>query len=107
MKRVLVRPLATADIDAAIDHYLSEKSLSAAQGFADAVEDSFSLLASHSALGSERYAGLLPGLAVRMWPLTNYPFLVFYLEHAAAVEIIRVLHTRRDIPAALSDDAAV
>lgn len=107
MKRVLVRPLATADIDSAIDYYLSEQSLSAAQGFADATEDSFRLLASRSAIGSERYADLLPGLAVRMWPLTTYPFLVFYLEHAATLEVIRVLHTRRDVPAALSDDAAV
>ena len=42
----------------------------------------------------------LPGL--RSWPLTHYPYLVFYLERADHVDVWRVLHGQRDIPGSLS-----
>lgn len=39
----------------------------------------------------------LPGL--RAWPLTRYPYLVFYVERSDHVDVWRVLHAQRDIPA--------
>jgi len=45
----------------------------------------------------------LPGL--RFWPLQRYPYLVFYIELADHIDIWRVLHSQRDIPAWLHDDA--
>jgi toxin ParE1/3/4 len=38
----------------------------------------------------------LPGL--RSWPLTRYPYLVFYVERSDHVDVWRVLHGQRDIP---------
>lgn len=53
----------------------------------------------HPATGSPRYAHELnlPGLFA--WPLTRYPHLVFYVEHSAHIDVWRVLHGQRDIPA--------
>ena len=39
----------------------------------------------------------LPGL--RFWPLARYPHLVFYVERPQPIEVWRVLHGQRDIPA--------
>jgi len=37
------------------------------------------------------------------WPLSTYPFLVFYLECEDHIDVWRVLHTRRDIPQRMTD----
>lgn len=99
---IFVRPLATADIDDAAA-YLAEQSVPAAIGFLDAVEQAFSLLAERPEIGSSRFAHLLPGLHPRLWPMTGYPYLIFYVERDGVVEIIRVLHSRRDHPSVLSE----
>jgi len=39
----------------------------------------------------------LPGL--RCWPLVRYLHLVFYVERADRIDVWRVLHGKRDIPA--------
>ena len=39
----------------------------------------------------------LPGL--RSWPVKPYPYLVFYMMARRQVDVWRVLHLRRDIPA--------
>jgi toxin ParE1/3/4 len=39
----------------------------------------------------------LPGL--KSWPLTRYPCLVFYVERPDHIDVWRVLHGQRDVPA--------
>jgi nucleoside-diphosphate-sugar epimerase len=52
-----------------------------------------------------RFAGLygpdrLPRLDdLRAWPLRRYPYLVFYVERQDLLDVWRVLHAQRDIPA--------
>ena len=48
--------------------------------------------------GSPRDAHALGIPSLRAWPLTRYPFLVFYVEAADHIEVWGVLHTSRDIP---------
>ena len=55
-------------------------------------------LGRHPATGSPRHAHELNLAGLRSWPLTRYPFLVFYIEQADHIEVWRVLHSRRDIP---------
>jgi len=45
----------------------------------------------------------LPGL--RFWRCKRFPYLVFYVETDDQINIWRVLHGSRDIPAWLSDEA--
>lgn len=53
-------------------------------------------------IGSQRYANvaLVPG--VRMIKVKGFEnYLLFYLEREASIDVIRVLHSARDIPEAL------
>jgi len=36
-----------------------------------------------------------------VWRLRRFPYLVFYLTHPTHVDVVRVLHEARDIPAVL------
>ena len=104
-KPVIPRTQANQDVEAAIDHYLSENAAQAALGFVDALEVAYSHIARHPATGSPRYAQALNIPGLRSWPLTRYPYLVFYMEHEDRIDVWRVLHGMRDIPAWLVDDA--
>ena len=49
--------------------------------------------------GATRYADLLKLRDLRFWPIKDFPYLIFYLERDAHIDIWRVLHAYRDIPA--------
>ncbi len=103
MRRALrIRPLATADIDHAAAYLLTENP-PAAVAFLDALESAFALLSEQPGMGSPRYAHLIPAEILRMWPLAGFPYLIFYLERDAALDIVRVLHTARDLPTLLTE----
>jgi toxin ParE1/3/4 len=97
-KPVVVRAQASQDIEAAVDHYLNENAANAAMGFIDALEQAYRHIGLHAATGSPRYAHTLGIISLRTWPLTRYPFLVFYVEAADHIDVWRVLHTSRDLP---------
>ena len=75
----------------------------AASGFVDALEAAYRHIARHPASGSSRYAHELDLPDLRSWPLSRYPFLVFYVECPQHIDVWRVLHTRRDLPAWLQE----
>ncbi len=97
-KPVLPRAQAVRDVDAALDHYLAESAVEAALGFIDALEQAYGHLSRNPATGSPRYGHELGLPGVRSWPLTRYPFLVFFIEREDHIDVWRVPHTRRDIP---------
>ena len=79
-KPIIPRTRAEQDIDEAITHYLDEQAPRAASGFVDALEAAYRHIARHPASGSSRYAHELDLPDLRSWPLSRYPFLVFYVE---------------------------
>jgi toxin ParE1/3/4 len=97
-KRVVLRERAKQDVSDAIDHYLSEDAEQAALHFVDDLEKAYTHLSRQSASGSPRYAHELNLPGLRFWPLTRFPYLVFYFEHGDVVDVWRLLHTKRDIP---------
>lgn len=103
-KPIIPRSEANRDVEAAIDHYLSEGAEHAALGFIDALESAYAHLARHAATGSPRYGHALNIPGLRSWPLTRYPHLVFFMEREDHVDVWRVLHGQRDIPAWLAND---
>ncbi|MBI2307129.1 MAG: type II toxin-antitoxin system RelE/ParE family toxin [Rhodocyclales bacterium] len=103
-KPVVPREQANRDVDAALDHYLSEGAAPAALGFIDALERAYAHIARHPAAGSPRYAHELNLPGLRFHPLARYPYLVFYVEREQHIEVWRVLHGKRDIPAWMNDD---
>jgi toxin ParE1/3/4 len=105
-KPVVARALATQDMDDAIAYYLGESAPQAALGFIDALEQAYAHIGRHPSTGSPRYAHALDVPGLRCWPLTRYPFLIFYIERAQTIDVWRVLHGQRDIPAWLQEPTA-
>ena len=97
-KRLLRRARATDDIDDAIDHYLDEGGVTAAGRCIDSLEATFRQIPRFPGAGSPRYGIELDLEDLRSMPMQRYPYLVFYVERADVVEILRVLRAHRDIP---------
>jgi toxin ParE1/3/4 len=103
VKPVHVRPEADRDVDRAVAHLLEVGTPAAARQLLAELEAAFSRLAARPGIGSPRYGHLLPGL--RFWGLKRHPYLVFYVEQARHVDVLRVLHAARDLPEALRGPA--
>lgn len=102
-KAILPRNLAERDIEEAVDHYLDEAGEQVALGFIDELEKAYKHIARHPETGSTRYAHELNLPTLRSWPLKRYPYLVFYIERRDHIDVWRVLHGQRDIPAWMHD----
>ena len=98
-KSVVPRELARQDVSEAIDYYLQEGGAQVALGFVDALEVSYAQIGRQPAVGSPRYAHELNLPGLRFAPLRRYPFLVFHFERDDHIDLWRVLHAERDIPA--------
>jgi toxin ParE1/3/4 len=98
-KRIVPRERAKRDAEEAVDYYLSAGGEKAALGFVDALERAYRHIARHPAAASLRYAHELDVPGLRCWPLKRYPYLVFFVERDDHVDVWRVLHAERDIPA--------
>ncbi len=99
VKPVIPRALASRDVDQAIDHYLDEGGERVGLGFIDALEKAYRHIARHPASGAPRYAQELDLPGLRAWPLKRYPYLVFYVERDDHIDVWRVFHSQRDLPA--------
>ena len=99
VKPVVPRALASRDVDQAIGRYLDEGGERVGLGFIDALEKAYRHIARHPASGSPRYAQELDLPGLRVWPLKRYPHLVFYVERDDHIDVWRVLHSQRDLPA--------
>lgn len=105
-KPVIPRQRALEDVDAAIDFYANEAGAYVALGFVDALESAYHFVAENASAGSPRWAYELGLPGLRSWPLKGYPWLVFYLEQDGWIDVWRVLHAKRDIPAWLAEPEA-
>jgi len=103
VKRIVPRELANRDVQEAIDHFLVEATTKVALGFVDELEKAYAHIARHPASGSPRYAHQLGLADLRFWPLGRYPYLVFYVECDEHIDVWRVLHDQRDIPAWMNE----
>lgn len=99
VKPVIPREQANRDVDEAVAYYLSEAGDAVAFGFIDALEKAYGHIGRHPATGSPRYAHELNLPGLRAWPLARYPHIVFYVEHSDYIDVWRVVHGQRDIPA--------
>ena len=103
VKAVVPREQANRDVDEAIAHYVGEGAAQAALDFIDALERAYTHIGRNPATGSPRYAHELNLPGLRVWPLTRYPHLVFYVERPEHIDVWRVLHGQRDVPAWMSE----
>jgi toxin ParE1/3/4 len=73
-------------------------------GLVDALEAAYRHILRAPGTGSPRYAHELALPRLRFRVCSRDPYLVFYIEPADRIEVRRVLHARRDIPAWLQND---
>ena len=102
-KPLILRERALRDVDEAVEHCLTEAPAAVALAFIDALEDACRRMGEHPASGSPRYERelALPGLG--WWAASGFPYLVFYVERGSDIDVWRVLHTARHIPAWLQE----
>ena len=102
-KPVVLRERAQRDVAEAVEHYLAEAQTGVALAFVDALEEAFHRMGEHPGTGSPRHARELDLPGLRSWLVTGFPYLVFYLEGEADIDVWRVLHAAPDIPAWLQE----
>lgn len=102
-KPVIPREQANRDVDAVVADFLSDAGVAVTLGFIDALEKAYHHIGRHPATGSPRYAHELSLPGLRTWPLTRYPHLLFYIEQPDHIDVWRVLHGQRDIPAGMRE----
>ena len=102
--QVDLRAPAAADIEAAVAHYRDQAGPKTALDFVDALEAAIDHLRRHPRIGSLRFAFELEIPGLRSWSLQRFPYIVFYVPDDDRIDIWRVLHARRDIPAYLTSD---
>ena len=97
-KPVIPRALALQDVDDAVAYLMQQQATKAALNWIDALEAAYTYISKNAATGSTRYAHALDLPGLRTWPLTGHPYLIFYVEQDAHIDVWRVLHMNRDIP---------
>ena len=106
-KPVVPRDRARRDFEDAVDYYAHEAGEQIALHFIDATERAFRAIANHPAAGSPRYAYELDLPGLHTWPVKRHPYLIFYIEQEHHIDVWRILHMQRDIPAWMQDSANI
>jgi toxin ParE1/3/4 len=103
-KPVRLRERAVRDVEEAVEFYVEEAGETVATGFVDRLQACLTTIGGQPAIGSLRYAHELDLPGLRTLPLRRYPHLVFYVEREDHIDVWRVLHAQKDIPAWLTGD---
>lgn len=101
-KTVILRERAARDVDEALAHYSKEAGEALALDFVDELEAAVLHIGAHPGTGSPRYAVELDLENLRSWPTRRFPYVIFYVEKESDIDVWRVLHAHRDIPAWLA-----
>ena len=104
MKPVRARPRADSEIDALAD-FIACDDLGAALRFMETTRKAFDLIGEQPGIGSLRFAHLPMLEGLRVCPVPEFEnHLVFYIERQVYIDVIRVLHSARNLPVALAED---
>ena len=102
-KPAVLRPAAVLDVEDATAYYVQEGGSALAMRWIDALESALRHISSRPATGSPRYATVLDLPGLRFWAVTRFPYLIFYLEREDHIDVWRVLHGQKNIPAWLTE----
>lgn len=104
--RVERSELALEDLEEQATYLAEEASLEVALRFLEAAEKAFAHLAQMPEMAPVRQF-LNPTLGgLRMWPMPDFPnHLIFYTCREDRIDVVRVLHAKRDIGSIFDEDA--
>lgn len=101
MKPIRITPKADRDVDQCYQ-WMQNENPATAHKFLEALDLTYTTISQMPGIGSQRYANISLLTGVRMIKVKGFEsYLVFYLEREAVVDIVRVLHSSRNIPKAL------
>lgn len=103
--RLHLRRAARDDIAAAVE-FLAAHSRIAAERFVEQTWEALERLCAFPGIGTQHDFGPPVGVA-RRWAVSGFPYLLFYrveVSDGEVVDVLRVLHGLRDIPAILAQD---
>ena len=103
-KSVVLRAVARQDVDEAVAHYQAEGGVEVALGFIEALEAAVGHVGANPESGAPHYGHELNLPGLRSWPLKRYPYLVFYMTGNQHIDVWRILHGHRDIPASMHEE---
>lgn len=92
--RAVLRPLAVTDIEDAAQYYEAAEAGLGGRVL-DAVDAALRHIEHNPKAGSSRYEHVIAG--VRMMRTETFPYLLFYLVHDDLIDVLRVLHMKRDL----------
>ena len=98
-KRVVPSARTRQDIRHITAWYRQQGGAGLALRWNDAIKSALQHIGAHPKTGFTHYASELRLEGLRCWPVHGFPYLLFYREQEAQVEVARVLHAQRDIPA--------
>lgn len=98
MKSFVLAPEAEQDLNN-IWSYIAADSLDAADGFLETLYDQIVALGETPGMGHRR-EDLAENRPILFWPVGNY--LILYRYHQGSVEVVAVVHSKRDIPTFIS-----
>lgn len=102
-KPVVLSDRALVELAQIVRRYSSDASADVARSFAEAVQDAFQHLSLFPASGSTRVDLKSDWPELRAWPVSGFPYLLFYEEKDDTLDVYRILHTSRDIPESLRE----
>jgi toxin ParE1/3/4 len=100
MKPIVPRERSDRDVDEAIAYYAKEAP-DVVDHPIDAFETTYNAISDAPQTGSPRYGTSLDIPGLRSMLIEQFPYAIFYIEHTHYIDVIRVLHQRRDIPTLL------
>ena len=100
---VLRRAQAEHDIEIAAEHYFEQGGAPLELRFIDALEAAINEIANEPRVGSDWIGRQLGKLGLRTRALKKFPYYLFYVQSSENIELWRVLHRRRDLPAPFQD----
>jgi len=102
-KPVVRRRQANEDIDSAINYYWHEAGADLALAFTNELEKVIRRISKQPGAGSPRFVHEVGIPALRHAAMGRFPYLIFYLENESRIEVLRVLHSKMDIPSWLDE----
>lgn len=89
-------------MDGAVDYYLESAGTEIASRFANSISAAIDMIRRYPAAGSPHLAAAAAAPGLRANPVPSFPYLIISIEVGGRVRLLRMLHQRRDIPAALA-----
>lgn len=101
-RALCLRPAGAEDVRAVVAHYRADSGLGIALAFADQLQRLLVGIAAGAEAGSPALGHVLDLPGLRHWRVPRFPQVVVGLVRPDEVDVLRVLHGRRDLPAGLA-----